>query len=399
APFLVRGQLYIPETGLIHINEGARLEVNADLANNGVLQNNGTLALYGNWTINNNYNGITGVLELLGDGNQVLNTGPTAELMFRELNIDQFGEVQFNGAKYTVLERLSLNNGIIKTGENTKFILEAGVNPGPGSATSYFDGTLTALGGGEGKLFPLGNDGVYGPLTLTNVFGANQEIAARYIRNNEVDPIPGDSLLGVSNKGYWELEMVQGTTDPTKLEITFNEEDLRNFTLINNIRHRVNSPVISYSNDPGGIFQTLGVESLLNSDSTTFGSIVSESPLRLTEGEKYILAMALAPRVPDEGLYFIPEAFSPRASDPENQRFRVFGEQIKNEGFSLIIYNRFGSVVYTADSFEEANRNGWDGENQRTGADEPAGVYYYTVKFEFETGLPIQKKGAFYLVK
>ena len=109
--------------------------------------------------------------------------------------------------------------------------------------------------------------------------------------------------------------------------------------------------------------------------------------------------MGLGPQIPGEGLYYIPEAFSPNASDPQNQTFRIFGEKISEEEFELQIYNRYGVIVYSTNSFAEANQVGWNGENQKTGAQEPAGVYYYTVRFQFETRLPVQQKGAFYLVK
>ena len=109
--------------------------------------------------------------------------------------------------------------------------------------------------------------------------------------------------------------------------------------------------------------------------------------------------MALAPRIPTDGLYYIPEAFSPQASDARNQTFRVFGEGIVEQGFDLQIYNRYGVNVFSTTSFKEANENGWNGENQKTGAEEPTGIYYYTVKFRFRTGLPVQKSGVFYLIR
>ncbi|SNS41112.1 gliding motility-associated C-terminal domain-containing protein [Ekhidna lutea] len=388
-------QLYIPDNALVHISEGATLEVGGDLENNGILQNAGTLSLYGDWTINNNFNGLTGSLRFLGGSNQLVSP---PQLTVRELVINQGGEVSFPGSQYTVLERLELKFGNIKLGENTRFVLEPNVKVDVGSPDSYFDGKLISKGSGI-KIFPLGANGVHAPVTLLNVFGVDAEIAAEFQSSNAVDPVPGDSLLGVSHRGLWEIELLNGTTDPSQVEIEFNAEDLKDFRLTNNIRHRVNSPVLAYANDPGGIYKSLGVESLLNSDSLTYGTIVSEETIQPLTGEKIYLAMALAPRIPDEGLYYIPEAFSPQASDPNNQTFKIFGEHISEDGFDLQIYNRYGVVVYSTNSFEEANQNGWDGENQQTGAEEPAGVYYYTVKFQFETGLPIQEKGAFYLVK
>lgn len=395
APFLALGQLYVPSNGLIHISEGANLEVGGDLDNNGVIQNRGILSLYGDWLTNANFNGLEGQLQFLGGINQMVSP---PQLTVSELVINQGGVVNFTGNQYIILDKLEFQLGNIKPGEDTRFVLEPTAVVQGGSNLSYFDGTLISKGSGI-KTFPVGSDGLFAPVTLLNVFGLNTEIAAKFQRGNLEDPVPGDSLLGVSHRGLWELELLNGATDPTKIELEFNEEDLSDFRVPNNIRHRVNSPVIAYATDPAGIYRSLGVESINDSDSLTFGTIVSELTLQPAIGQKLYVAMGLAPRVPSEGLYFIPEAFSPQASDPQNQTFKIFGERISEEGFNLRIYNRYGVIVYTTDSFTEANQNGWNGENQKTGAEEPAGVYYYTVKFQFETGLPVQQKGAFYLVK
>lgn len=395
APLFALGQLYIPSSGLVHISEGANLEVGGDLDNNGVIQNRGTLSLYGDWLTNANFNGLQGKLQFLGGSNQMVSP---PQLTVSELVINQGGEVNFPGNQYIILDKIDFQFGNIKPGDDTRFVLEPTVKVEGGSNSSYFDGTLIAKGSGI-KTFPVGSDGLYAPVTLLSVFGLNTEIAAKFNKENSVDPIPGDSLLGVSHRGLWELQLINGATDPTKVELEFSEEDLTDFRRPNNIRHRVNSPVIAYSTNPEGIYQSLGVESINDSDSLTFGTIVSEFTLQPSLGQKIYLAVGLAPRVPSEGLYFIPEAFSPQASDPKNQTFKIFGQHISEDGFNLQIYNRYGVVVYTTNSFAEANQNGWNGQNQKTGADEPAGVFYYTIKFQFETGLPVQQKGAFYLVK
>ena len=391
---LMAQQLFIPSDGLIHISEGANLEVGGDFENNGAVQNLGALTLYGDWTVNNNFNGLQGSLRFWGGSDQMVNT----ELAVSELVINQGGEVNFMGSDYLILDRIDFQLGKVRPGEDTRFVLGPNVKVNGGSNMSYFDGTLISQGSGI-KTFPVGSGGVHAPLTLLNIFGLNTEIGARFRKGNSVDPVPGDSLLGVSHRGLWEVEVVNGNTDPTQVELSFDEEDLSDFRIRNSIRHKVNSPVVTYATDPAGVFEPLGVESLLDSDSLTFGTILSEDRLSLNEGEKVYLAIGLAPRIPNEGLFFIPEAFSPRASDARNNRFRVFGQNISEDGFSLLVYNRYGSLVYSSDSFLEANQVGWNGENRRTGVEEPAGVFYYTIRFQFITGLPVERKGSFYLVR
>lgn len=397
SPLFLGAQLYIPSNGLIHIAEGANLEVGGNLENDGAIQNLGTLSLYSDWIINNNFNGLEGRLQFLGSSDQLVTL---RELTVSEIVMNQGGKVSFSGDEYLVLDRIDFQFGNITTEEDTRFVFGPGVNVNGGSNFSYFDGILISQGSGI-KTFPVGNDGLHAPVTLLNVFGVDTEIATRFTRGNAVDPIPGDSLLGVSNNGIWEVELIAGTTDPTLVELTFREDNLalNAFQINNPIRHRVNSPVIAISDNPEGPFETLGVQQIVETDSLTTGIITSETRIMPIEGQKIYLAMALAPRIPSEGLYFIPEAFSPQASDPINQTFRIFGERISEEGFSLQIYNRLGVLVYSTNSFKEVNETGWNGENQNTGVPEPTGVYYYSVKFQFQTGLPISENGAFYIVK
>lgn len=394
-PCALFGQMHIQSNALVHVAEGANLEVGGDLNNRGAIQNIGTITLYKNWITNGNFNGELGSIQFIGISDQL---APTGVLTTSELIINSLGNVSFPGSDYTVTDRLELRFGNVVPSESTRFVLDQNARVLGGSVDSYFEGSLIIRGSGI-KTFPVGFDGVYAPVTLLDVFGLNTEIQASYSRENPVDPIPGDSLLGVSHRGLWELELLNGGTDVTQIELQYSEEDLSDFKIFNNIRHRVNAPAVAYAFSPEGIYESLGIESLVNSDTLTYGTIVSKTPLSFTLGQKVYLAMALAPRIPTDGLYYIPEAFSPQASDARNQTFRVFGEGIVEQGFDLQIYNRYGVNVFSTTSFKEANENGWNGENQKTGAEEPTGIYYYTVKFRFRTGLPVQKSGVFYLIR
>jgi len=388
-------QLHIQTNALVHVAEGANLEVGGNLENEGVVQNVGTITLYKNWVTNRNFNGLGGRLTFIGVDNQL---APAGTIETSELVINSLGNVQFPGVEYRVTDRLEFIFGNVIPGENTRFILGPDVQIMGGSRDSYFEGKLTHTGSGI-KTFPLGYDGVYAPITLLDVFGATPEIQAGYVRENPEAPVPGDSVLGVSYKGLWELELISGTADDTQVEIQFDQEDLSDFKVFNNIRHRVNAPAVVLATHPGGPFESLGLSSLLNSDSLTYGTIIGKKSLTFSPGQKNYLAIGLTPRIPDQGLYYIPEAFSPQANDARNRTFRIFGEQIAEQGFELQIYNRYGVLVYETDSWTEANEVGWDGTNLQTGGDEPTGIYYYTVKFIFITGLPVQKSGIFYLIR
>ena len=146
------------------------------------------------------------------------------------------------------------------------------------------------------------------------------------------------------------------------------------------------------ADNPGGIFTSLGVGELLSTDSLSFGRITSENKIAFDQDTKYV-AIGLAPLVPDKIDIFVPEAFSPSATDPRNQTFRIFGTGVEEEGFRMVVVNQFNKVIYETTSFQEAKTIGWDG------GDEPAGLYYYVIDLVRTDGELVKLKNPFYLVR
>lgn len=391
--------LYVPSGALIQIgtenNSTANLVVDGDLENNGTINNKGTLTLYGDWNVNNSFNGIDGTLSLLGDVDQMIQPN---SLILKGLNLNQGGEVQFTGQQYIVTEDINFQDGVIIVGDSTEFILNENVNVGGGSSSSYFQGRLTYQGSGL-RFFPLGLNGQYAPITLFDIVGTDPGFAIEFKNPNPGQPKPGEDLIGVSDRSLWELELTQGSVSEIFMQVDFSDEDLENFAVSNEIRRLFDSPVIAYSDSADGTYSSLGVDELFDTDSLSFGTVISETGITPEEGKKLFLAMALAPRIDPNGLVYIPQAFSPSATDLDNQTFRIFGERIIEDNFVLQVYNRFGILVYTTVSFQEANEIGWNGNNQQTGNNEPNGTYYYFVRLEKENGETFEEKGAVYLVR
>lgn len=395
ATYLDAQQFYVQPNATVQITSGANLEIGGNLENDGVILNTGTLSLFGDWLINNNYNGIGGNLVMKGNRNQrILNQ----QFVVNKFIMNSGGEITYEGEELRVLDEINFIDGVLITGENTRFILESNGRSLGGSPRSYVQGKMTHLGGGS-KFFPLGYEGQYAPLTLLDVVGVDQALTATYQNPNPSTPVPGEDLLGVSHLGLWEVSLDQGSIDSAIVSIDFSNEDLENFLIRNDIRHRINSPVVAFSDSVDGTFNSLGVETLNSTDSMTFGSLTTEIGILPVLNESIYLAMALAPRIVPEGQVYIPQAFSPRASDRDNQTFRVFGERIKETDFTLEIYNRLGILVYSTNSFEEANKTGWTGVNQKTGKEEPSGTYYYFVRLMKENEEIIEEKGALYLLR
>jgi gliding motility-associated-like protein len=73
---------------------------------------------------------------------------------------------------------------------------------------------------------------------------------------------------------------------------------------------------------------------------------------------------------------FPPTAFSPNAVNPEDREFRIYTEGIVNDGYKLLIFNRWGEVIFESESQE----NGWNG-TMKNGQNAPAGVYSWVIQY------------------
>ncbi|MGC6470412.1 MAG: gliding motility-associated C-terminal domain-containing protein [Flavobacteriales bacterium] len=81
--------------------------------------------------------------------------------------------------------------------------------------------------------------------------------------------------------------------------------------------------------------------------------------------------------IKDEHTLFVPNGFTPDM-DGNNDTFKVFYHGMKTETFSIIIYDRFGSIV-----FKSNNPNvEWDGTNMFTSNPLITGAYTYVLSYQ-----------------
>ncbi len=416
--------LYVPASGILTISKGAILttggglendgdiELNGELItygdfnnnkrlditpesqmislgnvnNLGLLFNNGTISLYRDWSSTGTYNTETGDMVFLGGEDQTIFN---RYLPIRNLTVNKIGQVTLRGDSIKVTETLNFEDGVLTVDPGTQFIVasQAEINQVMGSE-SYFDGEILSRGSGY-RLFPVGDGGYYGTLSFLNTSGAgtNTEVGVSLIHRNSEPPRPAADVIGVSSENIWKVELRKGQLDAAHLRIDFIAEDLENFVIENDIRRTFESPVIAQSDSgAAGPYHTLGIESLIDTDSISYGSIISRDSAKFTNlGSKYF-AVAIAPQIDPKGQIYFPNVFAPEASDPLNQSYRVFGEHIANEPFQIKIYNRFSKLVYMSDNFEESTQIGWNGRNLQ-GKEEPTGIFYVFVTYAFDYNL------------
>jgi len=91
-------------------------------------------------------------------------------------------------------------------------------------------------------------------------------------------------------------------------------------------------------------------------------------------------------------VFYVPNAFTPN-NDPKNQVFRAFGEGINLTTFDMIIYDRWGKLVFHSSDIEA----GWDGNIN--GAKASEGVYVWHISYYDVLGKYYTAKGSVTLIK
>lgn len=92
---------------------------------------------------------------------------------------------------------------------------------------------------------------------------------------------------------------------------------------------------------------------------------------------------------------YIPNAFSPD-NDGLNDVFMIKGENLSDKDFELLIFNRYGDVVWRADEPKDA----WTGNHRLGEYFVPDGVYTYLCNFKFDNSFEAQTlKGTLTIIR
>lgn len=97
--------------------------------------------------------------------------------------------------------------------------------------------------------------------------------------------------------------------------------------------------------------------------------------------------------IQDEYTFYAPTAFSPDR-DGINDYFKVYGNGIGERNFKMIIYDRWGEIVFETEDYQL----GWDGKINSGDYGTP-GVYTWLVYYQNDNGVSISKTGAVTLLK
>jgi len=111
-------------------------------------------------------------------------------------------------------QQLDLNDGIVKTSSVNLITLQSGALLVGGSDNSFVDGPFEKEGG-SAFTFPIGNEGVYAPLGISNFSNtaSSNAFIARYYNSCYSDTTTDATLTNVSSIEYWDLQRSNGTAN------------------------------------------------------------------------------------------------------------------------------------------------------------------------------------------
>ena len=198
--------------------------------------------------------------------------------------------------------------------------------------------------------------------------------------------------LALSN--YGSTILLTGTAQPGLLnEITWTDFDFEGATVSDyDIYRIVGGSEIFLENVPAGTnLYSDPVDPAKEEESNVCYYVVANSAVELPDGNiQPIESRSNLVCVEQLTSILTPNAFAPQG---RNQIFRptvIFGETVD---FQMVIYNRWGEIL-----FESQNKEvGWNGKFK--GRVQPMGSYVYQVKITQASGRVVEKQGVFVLLR
>lgn len=204
--------------------------------------------------------------------------------------------------------------------------------------------------------------------------------------NNQLIQGENSDTLVVTDNGQYRLVLSQEGNDcPAQDDITINFDSVGLSTLPTEVQiicisdpdPELNSVLLNPDSLNSFAFYSWELDGeLLSSEKTVLAgrpgvySVTMSTPAGCTVTGQVEVIEDCQPQV------FIPNAFRPNSSIPDNQVFQVFNkEEIDPDGFQVFIFNRWGELI-----FQSPDKNfKWDGTFK--GEPVPTGSYAYVIRY------------------
>lgn len=358
----------------LYVEDGVEIHVDGGVANAGFIQNQGNMFVGADWRNTNVYQGL-GIITLNGVTSQDLWNNKNA---IHHLVIDGEGRKNIINT-LPITSKFDLVSGIVHVSDDDTLLLANGITIGGGSSASYVDGALTHTGTGF-KYFPIGKNGGFYPVELTNITGINPITELEAQENLPAIDVP--PAVRLYDNVYWQRKTIAGTFTSSPLVLGAQIPD-----------DQTNRYVIE-------ILQGEDLSSPFTSVGTTTVSFNDEVDKVSTDAAATGKIFVVGETIPVDGIpgeFYLSTSLSPHASNSDNRVIKVFGNKLVEDNFQLLVYNRWGLIVFETSSLQQMLLTGWDGRH-KSGDILPAGAYPFVMRGVTKTGETIEKKGIISIV-
>jgi gliding motility-associated-like protein len=340
--------------GTIYISPSSTLYVSGDLVNNNLIVNNGDMQVGGAWTNNSQYDAGTGKITFNSDLPQVINHNAQS---FSRLTISGGGVKNFL-ADITILNELELQSGLLVSQNDSRIVIEPGATILGGSDQSHITGPVYQLGTGN-KLFPVGNGTTYLPVEIFGIT-TSSEVGVYLVEFSTPQSFEFRSeLSAVSDKRYWEMDVVNGSLTGTQISLPINGDEGLSTTAATTQYVIVQSPGSPIE------FESLGQINFTGS--TTGGRVTSSTG---------VTANLVSLGILSEGI----EVFNAISADGDLRNAIMRVNNITSfPNNKVSIFNRWGDKVFEVKGYDN-DQLAFRGDSNIDGTMElPAGTYFYVI--------------------
>jgi len=349
-------QSFYNNGSIVSISSNTIFSVKDSLENNGTLTNNGSMVMGGVWLNLGTYTG-TGEITFnspAGSGPQIINHNNQS---FSKLTISGGGE-KLILADMTIVGELILTDGVITTDNDSKVIFQQGAIITGGSDQSHINGPVYHQGTGD-KLFPVGNGTQYLPVEILGITESS-EVGINLVEFTTPQSFDFNSeLSSVSEKRYWEVDVVSGSLTGTKLSLPVKGDE--------GLSSNTTQYVVAQSPDSPIAFESLGQFEFTGNE--TNGRVVSADA---------VSANLVSVGVLSEGIL----VFNAISADGDTRNAIMKISNITSYPNNKVsIFNRWGDKVFEMTGYDNDNAQKVFAGNSNVGGNNelPAGTYFYLI--------------------
>lgn len=324
----------------------------SDVSNSGLIRNSGTIETTGNWYNEASYQG-SGTIVLSGTTGQSFdNNNQSVE----NLSLNGAGDKNIVGT-LTIGKSIQFTSGILKVDDRDTLYIKENATIEGGSVASFVDGAMLVGGTGR-RFFPVGRNGSYYPVTLTDIEGTRPVIQIAAFEN--MPDVNTSADVTIDRRVYWTSETIEGNFkgSPVSAPVHFEIEETERVVFV-------------VADDLGTEFNIVENDEIETSGGKTFA--VSKEKIK-----KSVFAIG---ELPEKALMesYLSTTLSPNASNEDNRVIKMFGPDLTGENFHFQVINRWGNTMFETRSLEDMAASGWDGKHH--GQLVPAGAYPYRLTY------------------